>query len=87
MTADDLINKKFEKAKALFDNGLIKEFKDLFDVVPYTVVAKKMNTHNVRLKVKLDEPMTLKLYEIKAIAELINIDPVALFALALQNNA
>lgn len=82
---NDFASKKFEKAKLLFDQGLIKEFKELFDILPYSVIAKKINTNHGRLKAKLEDPMTLKLYEIKAIAKLINIDPVSLFALALQS--
>lgn len=85
MSADDTTNKKFEKAKLLFDQGLIKEFKELFDVVPYSVVARKLNTNNVRFKAKLEEPMTLKLIELDEIATLLNIDSLALFALARQS--
>ena len=84
--SEDFANKKYEKAKLLFDKGLINNFKELFDILPYSVIAKKINTNHLRLKGKLESPMTLKLYEIKAIAELINIDPVALFALALQSS-
>jgi len=87
MGADDTVNKKFEKAKDLFDNGLIKEFKDLFDVVPYTVVAKKINTNHARFKAKLENPISLKLYELKQIADILNIDAVALFTIVLQENS
>lgn len=86
MSDDAAATKKFEKAKLLFDKGLIKEFKELFDVAPYSVVAKKINTNNIRFKEKLDNPMTLKLYELDAVANLLNIDSVALYALVLQEN-
>jgi len=69
----------------LFDEGLVKEFKDLFDVVPYSVMAKKLNTNNVRFKAKLDEPSSLKIGELQVIASILNIDPVALFTLAIKN--
>ena len=81
---EESVSKKYEKVKLLFEKGLINDFEELFDILPYSVVAKKINTNNVRFKAKLDNPMTLKLYEIKAIAEIINIDPVALFALAIK---
>jgi len=84
MSPSDAVNKKFEKAKLLFDQGLIKEFKELFDVVPYTLVAKMLNTNNARFKSKLEEPTSLKLIELKELAILLNIDSVALCALALQ---
>ena len=85
MSADYTANKKLEKAKLLFDEGLVKEFKDLFDVVPYSVMAKKLNTNNVRFKAKLDEPSSLKIGELQVIASILNIDPVALFALAIKD--
>ncbi|KAA5539130.1 hypothetical protein [Adhaeribacter rhizoryzae] len=87
MSSDAIANKKFEKAKLLFDQGLIKEFKELFDVAPYSVVAKKINTNNIRFKEKLENPMTLKLGELNAIANLLKIDSVALYALVLQESS
>lgn len=84
--SEEFASKKYEKAKLLFEKELINNFKELFDILPYSVIAKKINTNHLRLKAKLENPMTLKLYEIKAIAEIINIDPVALFALALQSS-
>lgn len=87
MSSEDLPIKKLEKAKLLFDQGLIKEFKELFDIVPYSLIAKKINTNNVRFKAKLEDPMTLKLYELNEVASLLNIDSVALYGLVLQESA
>lgn len=81
MKEDEAYSKKFEKAKLLFDQGLIKEFKELFDVVPYSVVAKRLNTNNVRFKAKLDQPLVLKLEELEAIASILDIDSLALYDL------
>lgn len=80
MKEDEAAKKKFEKAKLLFEQGLIANFEELFDLIPYSVVAKKINTNNVRMKAKLSDPMTLKLIELEGIANVLNIDAVALFA-------
>ncbi|QNF31341.1 hypothetical protein HUW51_00875 (plasmid) [Adhaeribacter swui] len=87
MNAEDTINKKFEKAKLLFDEGLIQEFKDLFDIIPYSVVARKLNTNNVRFKAKLEDPLNLKLGELRTISELLNVDAAALFSLAIRDKS
>lgn len=84
MNAEDTLIKKYEKAKALFDNGLIKEFKEIFDIVPYSIVCKKLKTNNERFKAKLEDPMTLKIYELNNLAGLLNIDSVALYGLVLK---
>jgi hypothetical protein len=86
MSAEEALIKKYEKAKALFDNGLIKEFKEIFDIVPYSIVCKKLKTNNERFKAKLENPMTLKIYELNNLAALLNIDSVALYALVVQGS-
>jgi len=85
MEVQESVNKKFEVAKALFEKDSIKEFKNLFDVAPYTLVARKININNVRFKAKMEEPMSLKLSELQEVAELLNIDPLALCALVLKS--
>jgi len=85
--SDDSINRKLEKAKLLFEQGLIKDFKELFDIVPYSVVAKKLKTNNVSFKAKMQEPTKLKLMEMIEIAAMLNINSVALCALVLQDPA
>jgi hypothetical protein len=87
MSAEDALIKKYEKAKALFDNGLIKEFKEIFDIVPYSVVCRKLKIRNDSFKVKLEEPTTLKIYELNNLAALLNIDSVALYALVIQGSS
>lgn len=85
MSSGEVYKRKLEKAKTLFDQGQIKEFKELWDIVPYSTVSKLINTNNVRLKAKIEKPMGFKLTELKEIATFFNIDMLALVALIVQD--
>ncbi|QMU26575.1 hypothetical protein [Adhaeribacter radiodurans] len=86
MNTETTPNKKFDKAKLLFDQGLINEFKDLFDIAPYSLIAKKLNTSHIRFKAKLEDPTSLKISEVDEVAKLLNIDSLALCALVLKSH-
>ena len=54
---------------------------ELFDIVPYTPVAKALGINNQRLRNKIDDPRSFRVSELLDLAVLLDVDPIKLFAL------
>lgn len=54
---------------------------ELFDIVPYTPVAKALGINNQRLRNKIDDPRSFRVSELLDLAVLLDVDAIKLFAL------
>jgi hypothetical protein len=60
--------------KYLLKKGDITTFKQIFDHIPYTVVANDLHTNNNRMKRLIEDPENFKLEELYTLADLIGYD-------------
>lgn len=65
-------------ARDLLVNKTIKNFRSLFDYIPYDIIARKMEISNSRLLDLIIRPENFKLSEIYRLAEILDYDPIKL---------
>ena len=87
MAKSDSPNPKFEKAKQMFESGLIPDFQTIFSIAPPTSVALAIKVHNLRLKAKIEDPGLFKLRELMDIAAVLDVDAVSLCKLAIDSSS
>jgi len=66
---------RYLSLKYLIKKGDITTFKEIFDHIPYTVVAHDLHTNNNRMKKMIANPGLFHLGEVYQMAELIGYDP------------
>jgi hypothetical protein len=66
--------KRYTVVKNQILGGYLKTLREVFDIVPKTVVAKDMKIHNMRFADLIDNVQLFKLDEIYRLAALIGID-------------
>jgi len=74
-------NPKFELGKRMLENEQLTSLSELFDIVPYTPVAKALGVNNQRLRNKIDDPRSFRVSEVLDLAVLLDVDAIKLFAL------
>lgn len=65
---------RYKTLKIVLDAGGIKIFKDIFKVVPKSIISKDMHTNNNRMQALIDNPGNFTYCEIAEIAGLIGCD-------------
>lgn len=73
---------RYKTIKIVMEAGQIKNFKDIFKIIPKSVVGKDMHTNNNRMQRLIDHPGEFTMDEINRIAELIGCEYIALRQLA-----
>jgi len=82
MEKDEIaFDKRIKQAKTLFDENLIKDFKDIFEIVSYSKLAKILGIHNYRMRAKIEDPMKFHLGEVKSMATILDVDFLSLVSL------
>ena len=72
---------KFELGKRMLENQQLTSLAELFDIVPYTPVAKALGVNNQRLRNKIDDPRSFRVSDVLDLAVLLDVDAGKLFAL------
>ncbi len=72
------LEEKIKIMKPLLDAGGIKLFKDLFQYVPKSSVAKKLGIKYHRFLKLTQNPQDLRYREVYSLARVLNIDPMIL---------
>lgn len=73
---------RYSTIHGLLKEGEIKTFTGIFIWIPYTVVARDIDTNNPRMKKMVANPSLWTLGEIYRLAELIGWDPKKLLLMA-----
>lgn len=79
-----MLDPRYNTIKGLLKAGAIKQFTDIFNWIPPTVVAKDFGTNNNRLKMMKDDPSLWQLAEIYQLAEWIGCDKKMLALMAVD---
>lgn len=74
-------NHKFELARRMMESHQLLSIAELFDIVPYTIVARSIGLNNQRLRSKIADPRSFRISELLDMAALMEINPEKLFAL------
>ncbi|QCR25297.1 hypothetical protein [Pontibacter sp. SGAir0037] len=72
---------KFELGKRMLEKQQLTSLAELFDIVPYTPVAKALGVNNQRLRNKIDDPRSFRVSEVLDLAVMLDVDAIKLFAL------
>jgi hypothetical protein len=70
---------RYRAIKSLIESKSISTLKDIFTVVPLTVVKKDLKVNYDTLRRKIQNPEMLTLRNVIGIAALFEVDPVELF--------
>lgn len=65
---------RYETVNLLIANNKIPAFRDIFDHIPITVVAKDMSTNFLRMRGMVDDPTRLSVAEIIRLADFFEVD-------------
>jgi len=75
-------DKRYTLVKNQISGGYIKTFREIFDIIPKTVVGKDLKIHNVRFGNMLNDTTLLELGDLYRIAALIDVDEKIILDLA-----
>lgn len=79
-----MLDHRYDTIKGLLKAGAIKQFTDIFNWIPPTVVAKDFGTNNNRMKKMAADPSLWQLAEIYKLAEWIGCDKKMLALMAVE---
>lgn len=69
---------RYKTVKIVLEVGQIKNFKDIFKIIPKSIVGKDMHTNNSRMQRLIDNPGEFTYDEIAEIARLIGCEYITL---------
>jgi hypothetical protein len=72
---------RYEIVKTMIDNNYIKSFKEIFSLIPKTIIAVQMRTNNNRMSRLIKHPLQLALWEVDKLASLFGCTPTRLIEL------
>ena len=75
-------DRRYKLAKNQINDGHVKVFREIFDIIPKTVVHKDLKIHNQRFNDLLGDVSDFKLKEFYQIADLIEVDKKLILDLA-----
>jgi hypothetical protein len=76
---------RYKAVKAMFDMNNFKSFKELFDIIPKSVVATDLGIHYNRFVTKISKPEDFSLQELIMLSNLIEVTPAVLIDLAMKD--
>lgn len=77
-------DKRYLTVHRLIAGGYLTEFREIFETLPKSVLAKDMGTNNTRITRLIEHPKGFDLGEIVLIAALLDVPPMTVVALVLQ---
>lgn len=66
--------KRFEIIKIMIENGHIKEFRQIFDYIPKSIIKEELRTNNDRITRLISNVGEFRLEEILTVSELLHTD-------------
>lgn len=67
-------DQRYETIQALLKLGKIENFNDIFNYIPFSVIANDLHTNRPRMKKMIANPLLWQLAEIYQLAEFIGYD-------------
>ena len=74
---------RYKAVKSLIESNSLKKLLDIFDIVGISVVRVELKMNYNTLQRRVTNPELLTLKDIKALAELFDVDPSSIFNLAI----
>lgn len=74
-------DKRYKVVKVMIENGVVSEFKDIFDYIPKSIVANDLSTNYNRLIRLMDNVEEFTFEEIFRLAEFCEVDRLVLVKL------
>lgn len=74
---------RYKAVKSLIESNSLKKLLDIFDIVGISVVRVELKMNYNTLQRRVTNPELLTLKDIKALADLFDVDPTLIFKLAL----
>lgn len=74
---------RYKAVKSLIESNSLKKLLDIFDIVGILVVRVELKMNYNTLQRRVTNPELLTLKDVKALAELFDVDPTLIFNLAL----
>lgn len=75
-------DKRYVLVKNQISGGFLKTFREIFDIIPKTVVSKDLKMHNVRFGNMLNDTTRFELGDLYRIAALIDVEEKVILDLA-----
>ena len=79
-------DRRYNTVKNLISGGYIKTFREIFDTLPKSVVARDLGMNNARFTRLMDNVDQFSLKELFIIASFLEIDPMIMLDLVLQQH-
>jgi hypothetical protein len=76
---------RYKAVKAMIETNGFKSFKDIFEIIPRSIVAADLGIHYNRFIDKVSKPGEFSLRDLVTLAKLIETPPMKLIELALNN--
>jgi hypothetical protein len=76
---------RYKAIKAMLDAKSFKTFKELFEIIPKSVVASDLGIQYNRFIKRIDKPEDFSLNELVTFSDLIEIEPTTLISLAMKD--
>lgn len=65
---------RYAQAKALFETGFYKQFRDMFTTIPKSVVARDMGMNNIRFSSLINNVDNFVIKDLVRLADLMEVD-------------
>jgi hypothetical protein len=76
---------RYKAIKSLIVNKSLNGLTDVFTILPYSIVREDLKINYNTLKRRIDDGNLLKMEDIIALSKLIEVDPVEIFRLSLND--
>jgi hypothetical protein len=82
--ADEIKDTRYHAAKTYIESGNIKGYREIFDIIPKSVIVRDSGINYVRLTNKITNPDKFSVKDIMILSKLIGIDSRLLYDLIAQ---
>jgi hypothetical protein len=79
--AKEVKDTRYLAAKSYIESGNIKSFKEIFDIIPKSIIVRDSGINFVRLRNKITHPDKFTVKDIQALSRLVDIDSRKLYDL------
>jgi hypothetical protein len=76
---------RYKAIKAMLEANNFKSFREVFDIIPKSIVATDLGIHYNRFVKRINKPEDFSLHELIMFSDLIGTDPSVLFNLAMKD--
>jgi hypothetical protein len=74
-------DRRYKTVKALIESGQLKNFREVYDIIPKSVIGADLKINYYKSTKRFDNPGTFEVDEIIGLAKLIEVDDVVIYQL------